>query len=265
MSLGNGAGRGAPASDPVGGVRGRSPSDERGFALRIKRRRLVATGVLTVVAAVASSGMTGAVHAAADNPQADYLQNVERPAPAPEPNARPDLVRQSYSQADIDFMSGMIPHHAQAVRIAGWAASHGARSDVRTLCERQVVGQRDEIEFMRNWLRDRGEVVPAADATHHRMKMNGVEHDMLMPGMLSPEDLTRLDQARGTEWDRLFLTAMIRHHEGAIKMVDDLFASFGALQDDDVYKFASDIYADQSTEIERMQKMLESLDKRTPQ
>ena len=187
------------------------------------------------------------------------------PAQTAEPKARPDLVRQPYSQADVDFMSGMIPHHAQAVLIAGWAASHGARSDVRILCERQVVAQRDEIEFMRNWLRDRGEVVPAANATHHRMKMNGVEHDMLMPGMLSPDDLARLDKASGAEWDRLFLNAMIRHHEGAIKMVDDLFASFGALQDDDVYKFASDIYADQSTEIERMQKMLESLDKRTPQ
>jgi uncharacterized protein (DUF305 family) len=157
-------------------------------------------------------------------------------------------------------MSGMIPHHAQAVLIAGWAASHGARTDVRTLCERQVVAQRDEIEFMRNWLRDRGEPVPAANATHHRMKMNGVEHDMLMPGMLSPEQLAELDKARGTEWDRLFLRAMIRHHEGAIKMVDDLFASFGALQDDDVYKLASDIYADQSTEIERMQKMLDRIE-----
>ena len=190
---------------------------------------------------------------------------VEQSVQAPEPKARPDLVRQPYSPADIDFMAGMIPHHAQAVLIAGWAASHGARSDVRTLCERQVVAQRDEIEFMRNWLRDRGETVPAANATHHRMKMNGVEHDMLMPGMLGPEDLARLDKARGPEWDRLFLLAMIRHHEGAIKMVDDLFASYGALQDDDVYKFASDIYADQSIEIERMQKMLDASEKRTPQ
>jgi uncharacterized protein (DUF305 family) len=183
----------------------------------------------------------------------------QEPAQSAEPKARPDLVRQPYSAADVEFMSGMIPHHAQAVLIAGWAASHGARADVRTLCERQVVAQRDEIEFMRNWLRDRGEPVPAADATHHRMKMNGVEHDMLMPGMLTPEQLAELDKARGPEWDRLFLQAMIRHHEGAIKMVDDLFASYGALQDDDAFKFASDIYADQSTEIERMQKMLESM------
>jgi uncharacterized protein (DUF305 family) len=170
--------------------------------------------------------------------------------------ARPDLVRYPYSQADIDFITGMIPHHAQAVLIAGWAASHGARPDVAILCERQVVAQRDEIEFMRNWLRDRGEMVPAADATHHRMKMNGVEHDMLMPGMLTPEQLAELDTARGPEWDRLFLTFMIRHHEGAIKMVDALFASYGALQDDDVYKLATDIHADQTIEIERMQKML---------
>jgi uncharacterized protein (DUF305 family) len=173
-----------------------------------------------------------------------------------EPKPRPDLVRAPYNQADVDFMSGMIPHHAQAVLIAGWAVSHGARPDVRTLCERMVVAQRDEIELMRNWLRDRGQPVPAADATHHRMKMNGVEHDMLMPGMLSAAELAQLDKARGAEWDRLFLTFMIRHHEGALKMVDDLFESYGALQDDDLYKFASDMYADQTIEIERMEKML---------
>jgi uncharacterized protein (DUF305 family) len=174
----------------------------------------------------------------------------------PEPKARPDLVRQPYSDGDVEFMTGMIPHHAQAVLIAGWAESHGARPELRVLCERMVVGQRDEIEFMRNWLRDRGETVPAANATHHRMKMNGVEHDMLMPGMLTPEQLAELDKARGPEWDRLFLTFMIGHHEGALTMVDELFNSFGALQDDDVYKLASDIHADQTIEIERMRKML---------
>ena len=181
---------------------------------------------------------------------------IQQPAQPSEPQARPDLVRQPYGAADVEFMSGMIPHHAQAVEMAGWAPSHGARPDVRILCERILVGQRDEIAFMRTWLRDRGETVPAADATHHRMKMNGVEHDMLMPGMLSAEEMAQLDKARGAEWDRLFLAGMIRHHEGAIKMVDDLFESYGALQDDDLYKFASDVYADQTTEIERMRKML---------
>ena len=161
-------------------------------------------------------------------------------------------------------MAGMIPHHAQAVLIAGWAGSHGARHDVRILCERIVVGQRDEIATMRTWLRDRGEHVPAADATHHRMKMNGIEHDMLMPGMLSAEELARLDKARGAEWDRLFLEAMIRHHQGALKMVDDLFGAHGALQDEDVFKFVSDLYADQTIEIERMEKMRAVSDRRTP-
>jgi uncharacterized protein (DUF305 family) len=176
-----------------------------------------------------------------------------------EPKPRPDLVRQPYSKADVEFMQGMIPHHAQAVLIAGWAESHGAREDIRVLCQRIVVGQRDEIEFMRNWLRDRGQQVPAANATHHRMVMNGVEHDMLMSGMLSPDELAQLDKARGTEWDRLFLTFMIKHHEGAIDMVDKLFASYGALQDDDVYTLASDIHADQNIEVARMYTLLASL------
>jgi uncharacterized protein (DUF305 family) len=181
-----------------------------------------------------------------------------------EPVPRPDLVRAPYSEADVEFMAGMIPHHAQAVLIAGWAGSHGARPDVRVLCERIVVGQRDEIETMRTWLRDRGQIVPGANATHHRMKMNGVEHDMLMPGMLTPEELARLDTARGAEWDRRFLEAMIRHHQGALKMVDDLYGAHGALQDEDVFKFVSDLYADQTTEIERMQKMLMPADTRAP-
>jgi uncharacterized protein (DUF305 family) len=209
----------------------------------VKTRRSV-LGVACVVAVIVSGGA------------------VRQSNDSTEPKPRPDLVRAPYSQADIDFMSGMIPHHAQAVIMAGWAPSHGARSDVRILCERILVGQRDEIEFMRNWLRDRGQTVPEATSTRHRMKMNGVEHDMLMPGMLTPEQMTALDKARGTEWDRLFLAGMIRHHEGAITMVDDLFAAYGAMQDDDVYKFASDVYADQSTEIERMQKMLATLDKK---
>ena len=186
----------------------------------------------------------------------------QQTGPAAEPAARPDLVRQPYSAADVEFMTGMVPHHAQAVLIAGWAASHGARPDVRILCERMVVAQRDEIESMRNWLRDRGQTVPDANATHHRMKMNGVEHDMLMPGMLTAEELARLDKARGSEWDRLFLAAMIRHHEGALEMVDKLFMSHGALQDDDLFKFASDVYADQTTEIEFMKKMLAHVEKR---
>ena len=89
------------------------------------------------------------------------------------------------------------------------------------------------------------------------MMMNGMEHDMLMPGMLNDEEMAALDKSRGPEFDRLFLIGMIKHHKGAIDMVNDLFHAYGVAQDDDVYKFASDVYADQSTEIARMEKMLE--------
>jgi len=161
-----------------------------------------------------------------------------------------------YSDADVDFMSGMIPHHAQAVIMAGWAPTHGARQDVTILCERILVAQRDEIAMMQQWLRDRGLEVPDANSTRHKMKMNGMEHDMLMPGMMSDEQMAALDRARGREFDRLFLEGMIRHHQGAVDMVDTLFKSYGAAQDETIYKFASDVYADQSIEIDRMHEML---------
>jgi len=170
----------------------------------------------------------------------------------------PGLGRLPYSDADVEFMSGMIPHHAQAVIIAGWAPSHGARQDVAILCERIVVGQRDEIATMQDWLRDRGLPVPDATSTRHKMTMNGTTHEMLMPGMLTDEEMAALDRARGPEFDRLFLLGMIKHHQGAIDMVDTLFKSYGAAQDEVVFKFASDVYADQSIEINRMTEMLGS-------
>ncbi len=168
----------------------------------------------------------------------------------------PGLGSLPYSDADVEFMSGMIPHHAQAVVMAGWAPSHGARADVAVLCERIVVGQRDEIATMQTWLRDRGLEVPDATSTRHKMTMNGMTHEMLMPGMLTDEEMAELDRARGPEFDRLFLLGMIKHHQGAIDMVDKLFKSYGAAQDELVFKFASDVYADQSTEISRMNEML---------
>src|SRR5215831_14463342 len=132
----------------------------------------------------------------------------------------PGLGRLPFSDADVEFMSGMIPHHAQAVIMAGWAPTHGARQDVAILCERILVGQRDEIAMMQQWLGDRGLEVPDATSTRHKMKMNGMVHEMLMPGMLSDEEMTALDRARGLDFDRLFLEGMIRHHQGAIDMVD---------------------------------------------
>ncbi len=172
------------------------------------------------------------------------------PAPAPAPAAPPATA------ADVQFFSGMIRHHAQAVLIAGWAPTHGASASLRALCERIVVGQRDEIALASRWLRRRNEPVPETDASHDMMP--GMDHPMLMPGMLTAEQLAQLDRARDTEFDRLFLTFMIQHHQGAITMVNDLFARGGG-EEEVSYRFASDVFADQTTEIARMQKMLAAL------
>jgi len=170
----------------------------------------------------------------------------------------PGLGHLPFSDADVEFMAGMIPHHAQAVIMAGWAPTHSARQDVAILCERIVVAQRDEIAMMQTWLGDRSQEVPDATSTRHKMTMNGMTHEMLMPGMLTDEEMAALDRARGPEFDRLFLVGMIKHHQGAIDMVDKLFKAYGAAQDETVYKFASDVYADQSIEIDKMQEMLGS-------
>jgi uncharacterized protein (DUF305 family) len=164
-------------------------------------------------------------------------------------------IEQPFNLADVDFMQGMIPHHAQAVKMAKWA-SYGESKTLKNLCERIVVGQSQEIKMMRQWLADRGQDVPAADAMRHVMKMGDMVHEMLMPGMLTDEEMAALEKARGKEWDRLFLLGMIKHHQGAIDMVEVLSKSYGSMQGDDIYKFASDVFADQTTEIEVMKQML---------
>jgi uncharacterized protein (DUF305 family) len=170
--------------------------------------------------------------------------------------ARTDSMRYPYTQADIDFMSGMIAHHAQAITMAQWAPTHGANSSIQTLAKRIINAQTDEIALMQRWLRDRHQPVPQASPAGMKMMMNGHEEVMLMPGMLTPDQMKQLDAARGPAFDRLFLTFMIQHHQGAVAMVKQLFETYGAGQDDTVFKFASDVNIDQTTEIDRMQKML---------
>jgi uncharacterized protein (DUF305 family) len=221
--------------------------------MRRKAVQYIAAGL--VVTNVACSHPAAKAHV----PHVPVVTGNQKSIHQPTEEQRALGIYQPYSDADIDFMTGMIPHHAQAVIMAGWAPSHGARSDLAILCERILVGQTDEIRSMQQWLADRGLPVPDGQSTRMKMKMNGVEHDMLMPGMLSDEEMAELDRARGPEFNRLFLTGMIKHHQGAIDMVNDLFKSYGAAQDDTIYKFASDVFADQSIEIGIMQKMLESV------
>jgi uncharacterized protein (DUF305 family) len=170
--------------------------------------------------------------------------------------AKADSTRYPYTAADIHFMTAMIGHHSQAIVMSRWAPTHGAGTSVRTLAERIINAQQDEILTMQRWLADRRQPVPEAGTMGMKMVMNGMEHDMLMPGMLTDPQMKQLDAARGPEFDRLFLTFMIQHHRGATSMVRDLFATEGAGQDETVFKFASDVNVDQTTEIARMEKML---------
>lgn len=175
----------------------------------------------------------------------------------PAEQARADHGQMPFTAADVKFMQGMIHHHAQAIVMAGWAQTHGARGDVKTLAERINVAQRDEIAFMQRWLKERGQTVPEPMELQAGMEgMPGMSDSELMPGMLTAAQMAALDSARGPEFDRLFLTGMIQHHQGAITMVNQLFATPGGGEELYVFRFASDVNADQQTEIDRMRRML---------
>ena len=178
--------------------------------------------------------------------------------------ADPYSQRYPPTEADVEFMSGMISHHAQAIAMSKWAPTHGASESIVTLSGRIINAQQDEINLMSQWLREHKFPVPEASPDGMKMVMNGAEHMMLMPGMLTPEQMKELDAARGPAFDQKFLTFMIQHHQGAVGMVQKLFATPGSAQNEQVFKFASDVQVDQSTEIARMEKMLFML-KVTPQ
>ena len=163
-----------------------------------------------------------------------------------------DLSQVQFNEADARFMQGMIGHHSQAVEMVALIPDRTDRQPMRLLGMRIDVSQSDEIDLMRTWLQDRG-LPPPDPHAHH---LHGAT---LMPGMLSAEEMERLGKAKGTEFDRLFLEGMIKHHQGALTMVEELFASPGAGQDSEIYAFASDVDADQRMEIDRMGAMLQEI------
>jgi uncharacterized protein (DUF305 family) len=175
------------------------------------------------------------------------------------PSTRPKLPPNS--PADVDFMQGMIMHHAQAVEMTALIQSHTESKEVRSLGARISRSQSDEIEFMKRWLTARGEPIspamhemPGMDMSSH--SMHTPSHTMRMPGMLTSEQMDALKKARGEEFDHLFLTGMIQHHNGALVMVKDLFDSAGAGQDAELFNFATDVDSGQRAEIRIMQSML---------
>ena len=165
-----------------------------------------------------------------------------------------DLSHVQYTGTDIKFMQGMIGHHAQAVDMVALVPSRTSSDDVRKLALRIDVSQQDEMRMMQEWLQARNQQLPDPRA-HHMMGPT------LMPGMLTPEEMEHLAAATGAEFDRLFLEGMIKHHGGAITMVQELFATEGAGQTPEIFSYASDVDADQRMEIDRMGSMLKELQK----
>ena len=173
--------------------------------------------------------------------------------------ARTDSARMRFTEADVSFMTGMISHHVQALQMAGLAPTRDVSAPVRILTARTINAQRDEIVLMQQWLRDRGQSVPEVHTEGVDSAVRVPAGGMLMPGMLTPQQMSELADTTGPDFDRLFLTLMIQHHGGAVTMVHDLFATDGAALDEAVFKIASDIQVDQTTEIARMERMVQVL------
>jgi uncharacterized protein (DUF305 family) len=157
----------------------------------------------------------------------------------------------AHTASDTRFVQRMIPHHAQALEMTALVKGRAATAEVTLLAERIEVSQGDEIALLERWLRERGEEVPKPHTGHEG-------HDTLMPGMLNDEQLKQLEAARGVQFDRLFLELMIRHHEGALSMVRELYASGGGLEPASD-RFAREVNADQTIEITRMRELLARL------
>jgi uncharacterized protein (DUF305 family) len=206
-------------------------------------RSLLERIALAVFLLAAASGC----HRAAAQPPAQ--------PPAASPAGRPTLP--AVTQADVEFMQGMIGHHTQAIEMVALLKTRTTRDDMRLLGQRIEVSQTDEIRMMRTWLRDRRQDVP--DDSAYRMMM--AMPDMAMPGMLNQAEMDQLAAARGAEFDRLFLEFMIKHHQGALTMVKALLGVPGAAQDSSIFAFASDVEADQSAEITRMRAMRATMGK----
>jgi len=209
-------------------------------------------------AAVALACCVSLPVSAQQEPQAPVV--VQPGAPGQPTRTLPSSTRAALppsSPKDIDFMQGMIMHHAQAVEMTALIESHTQNKALRSLGARISRSQSDEIQFMKRWLTARGQ------STSHEMPnmpnmpgMDMSQHQMMMPGMLTPKQMDALRKARGEEFDHLFLTGMIQHHNGALVMVKDLFDTAGGGQDAELFNFATDVDSGQRAEIKIMQSML---------
>jgi uncharacterized protein (DUF305 family) len=218
----------------------------------IARRILLAALTLVVLAGCSSDD---------DEPDAPPVVQLGPPGETGTPLSEDEIAaleETSYTEADVAFVQNMIPHHAQALVMTDLVADRTGRDDLPLLAERMDVSQRDEIALMERWLEDRGEEVPDASAGHHHGEGE------LMPGMLTDDDLARLEAASGRDFDELFLLYMIRHHEGAVMMVAELLSSDDGGQESDVFRLAQHIDSDQNVEIARMKSLLAEIAASSP-
>jgi uncharacterized protein (DUF305 family) len=223
------------------------------IAVAIWRRKPLAAATLACLLSVSISAQQA-------EPKAPVV--VQPGAPGQPTTTLPSSTRptlQIASAADLQFMQHMIVHHAQAVEMTALIESHTTNPELRTLGERISRSQSDEIKFMKRWLTARGAPV---EPEMSKMDMPGMDmsahqqHQMMMPGMLTPKQMDALRNAKGAEFDRLFLTGMIQHHNGALIMVKDLFDTAGAGQDAELFNFTTEVDSGQRAEIRIMQTML---------
>ena len=209
------------------------------------RRRMVMLAVMLVLATSCRTTDSGTAPIVQPGAPGEASQVISAAKAA-------DTTAIRHTPSDVRFMQGMIGHHAQALEMTALLRSRTVSEDMRKLGMRIEVSQADEIKMMQDWLQRRGERLPDPHA-HHAPGAH------LMPGMLTPEEMSRLGDAKGSVFDRLFLELMIKHHEGALVMVQDLFSQPRAGQEPEIFTFASDVDADQRMEIQRMASMLKEL------
>ncbi len=231
------------------------------FGRKRKLRSVRGSAVLCsmLLAATVPTGFFAFPASAQQNDSATTPTVVQPGAPGKPSKTLPPSTKATLpprSQADVEFMQGMIMHHSQAVEMTALILSHTENKELRSLGARISSSQSDEIRFMQRWLAVRGEPVSLGMQGMPDMKSSG-QPMALMPGMLTPEQMEALRKAKGSEFDRLFLAGMIQHHNGALIMVKDLFATAGAGQDADVFNFATDADNTQRAEIKIMQAMLD--------
>jgi uncharacterized protein (DUF305 family) len=215
--------------------------------MSLARRAAAAVVLVTALAACTGGG--------AEQDEAEKVRAVQLGAPGEDnreltADELAELPEPTYTDADVAFVQGMIPHHRQALDMTAMVAERTDRKAMGLLTERMDVSQTDEIAQMERWLTERGEDLPGVHAHH------GADHAELMPGMLTTDELAQLRDARGARFDRLFLQYMIRHHEGAVLMVEQLLTEGFGGQESQVFQLAQHIDADQRVEISRMKSLL---------